>query len=143
MEVVNKHKDLKLKKKEGGVYIITQDEEPKRKIITGDYSSRDKVYEKYEFSGPIDEVHSFSEVKSIFELESKAQKSILDSIGTKNKVKIMVTFFILFYIIYNQLIFQGLLILIMILISRYVYITYSNFDFSKTSLDEKVKRQTR
>lgn len=143
MEVVKKHKNLKLKKKGRGVYIITQDGEPKRKIITGDYNSRDKVYEKYEFSGPIDEVHSFSEVKSIFELESKAQKSILDSIGTKDSVKIMVAFSVLLYIVYNQLIFQGLLILIIILLSRYAYIKYSNLDFSKTSLDEKVKRQTR
>jgi len=85
MSIIVRDNDWRLKKKEDGLYLVTYNKEPQRKIITNDYSSRNIVSEKYEFDMPVDDVESFEDAKSIYksEVEKNKNSSIINKLYSK------------------------------------------------------------
>jgi len=85
MGIIMKDNDWRLRKKEDGLYLVTYNKEPQRKIITNDYSSRNIVSEKYEFDMPVDDVESFEDAKSIYksEVEKNKNSSIINKLYSK------------------------------------------------------------
>jgi len=132
MGIIRKENKWRLEKKEDGVYLITHNKKPKRKIITDDYGSRDIVGEKYDQPTPVNEVKSFSDVTYIF--ESKIKNETTESSGDIENISpllFIITFgFIGIYVIsQNGLDYQSMPsifgISLILLAFVFVFLTYN------------------